>query len=329
VLSREQVLVEESALTFDLNGDGQTGLTYTAGVATVAGVNLGQTQLGYAIRSGAGSPLQITYGGQYVTPSVPGGGWTVLAAAASGAGYAAYLKNSVSAQFAKWQLSAAGVVTGGTLLASGEVFEAEVTTAFDLNNDGTIGPFAIRQGTATRDDLTGSAFLATFGFAGDDTLASGSPYATGFDVLIGGKGNDAYVVNPGKNCLIADYGSDPANSISASGVGLFDPGTAVATIDKGKTLVVDNPSSKTRVYFYDWQNPVNRIQTIALSDGNYSFQQAQARVAALGAQVPDYTWAQWDALNCGGALAKLGLASSGAVDALASYYRNVDSAGGL
>ncbi|MFN7898650.1 MAG: ELWxxDGT repeat protein, partial [Synechococcaceae cyanobacterium] len=84
-LSASQLITEEANLNLDLNGDG-----YTSGSIVLNGVNLGSTALGYALRNGSGSALQITYPGGNASPSNPGNGWIALAATASGSGYALY-----------------------------------------------------------------------------------------------------------------------------------------------------------------------------------------------------------------------------------------------
>jgi hypothetical protein len=144
---------------------------------------------------------------------------------------------------------------------------------------------------------------------------------------VGGKGNDSYLARPGTSSLIADSGSDAGNSLSATGVGLFDANTRLATIETGKTLVLDNAVSQTRVYLYDWLNPIQQLQMFTLSDGVFSRQQLQARLTTLGAAVRDYSWAQWDAQFSGGRLSSLGLSTAATIDALAATYQTIDAAG--
>ncbi|KAF0653732.1 hypothetical protein L107_05168 [Cyanobium sp. Copco_Reservoir_LC18] len=60
---------------------------FTPGARTINGVNLGSTQLGFAIRPGAGAPIQVSISGQFASASNPGAGWSPLAAAATAGGY--------------------------------------------------------------------------------------------------------------------------------------------------------------------------------------------------------------------------------------------------
>jgi hypothetical protein len=213
------------------------------------------------------------------------------------------------------------------LLTAANIYNEEVSSRFDLNQDGTIGPLAIQLGTSQNDSLTGGPFKATLGLGGNDTLISGSPYSQGFDILIGGAGDDTYSVATGRNAMIADLGSSLGsnNRLTALGIGLFDLNTVASTIDNRKTLVIENAFTRTLIYFYDWQNPVNQIQTISLSDGNFTFQQVQSTITSLGSSIIDYTWAEWGADLRDNRLASLGLNQPGAVDSLASYYQSVNA----
>jgi hypothetical protein len=330
LLSTSELLIAETRLNTDLNADGSTGLTFSPGPPTLGSVTLGATQLGYAIKNGSGSPIQISFSGQFASTSNPGAGWNALAAASTVSGYDLYWKNT-NGTYAKWALNSSADLTTGTLLTAANIYSEEVSSRFDLNQDRTIGPLAIQLGTSQNDSLTGGPFTATFGLGGNDTLISGSPYSQGFDILIGGAGDDIYNIAAGRNALIADFGSSPDsnNRLTALGIGLFDLNSVASTIDNRKTLVIENELTRTLVYFYDWQNPVNRIQTISLSDGNFTFQQIQSTIGSLGSSIVDYTWAGWGAYLGDNALANLGLAQPGAVDSLASYYQSVNTQGSL
>ena len=131
-----------------------------------------------------------------------------------------------------------------------------------MNQDGTIGPLAIQVGTSQNDFLTGGPFKATFGLGGNDTLISGSPYSQGFDILIGGAGDDTYTVATGRNALIADLGSSLGsnNRLTALGIGLFDLNTVASTIDNQKTLVIENKFTRTLVYFLTGRTPSIRYK---------------------------------------------------------------------
>jgi serralysin len=134
LLSASQLLREEASLNVDLNGDG-----YTAGPTTINGVNLGSTSQGYALLSGSGVPLQVTYPGGNASASNPGNGWSAVAAAASGSGYAFYWRNSGTGQTARWDLNSAATYQSGALLSASQLIAEEVAIHADLNADGIIG----------------------------------------------------------------------------------------------------------------------------------------------------------------------------------------------
>jgi hypothetical protein len=134
VLSASQLLSEEASLNLDLNGDG-----YTSGSRTLNGVNLGSTSLGYALRNGTGSALQVTYPGGNASATNPGNGWIAVAATTLGSGYALYWRNSSSGQAARWNLNNAGTYQSGALLSAAQLIAEEVAINADLNGDSIIG----------------------------------------------------------------------------------------------------------------------------------------------------------------------------------------------
>jgi hypothetical protein len=136
------LLNAETNLNFDLNADGTTGLTYSPGLVTINDVNLGSNPLGFAIKHGATAPLQISFSGQYASPSNPGAGWTPIAAATSSSGYDLYWKNSSSNQFARWNLNSSAELITANLLSTADLYDAESSFNTDLNGDSITGlPF--------------------------------------------------------------------------------------------------------------------------------------------------------------------------------------------
>ena len=85
---------------------------YLAGEISIDGVNLGRTNLGYALRGGDDAPIQVISPGGSATASNPGDGWTAFAAAATNSGYAVYWRDS-SHQLARWNLNANGLYESG------------------------------------------------------------------------------------------------------------------------------------------------------------------------------------------------------------------------
>jgi putative component of toxin-antitoxin plasmid stabilization module len=137
LLSASQLFNEEANLNLDLNIDG-----YISGPSTINGVNLGATFLGYALLQAGGTPLQVTYPGGNASISNPGNGWSAVAAAANGAGYRFYWRNTTTQQVALWNLDASGSYQSGGFLSDAQVYSNETSLNADLNNDTVIGsPF--------------------------------------------------------------------------------------------------------------------------------------------------------------------------------------------
>jgi ELWxxDGT repeat protein len=124
----------EASFEVDVDGDG-----FRTGPTTIQRVNLGSTNLGYALQSGSGAPIQITYPGGHASASNPGNGWIAVAGGASGSGYAFYWRNSGTGQTARWDLNSAATYQSGALLSPSQLIAEEVAIHADLNADGIIG----------------------------------------------------------------------------------------------------------------------------------------------------------------------------------------------
>jgi subtilase family serine protease/alpha-tubulin suppressor-like RCC1 family protein len=132
-LSAYELIDETSTLNLDLN-------SYTSGPSSIAGVNLGSTILGYALRVGDNAPLQVIYPGGQASDHNPGHGWSAAAAAASADGYALYWRNLKSGEAARWHLDGSGSYQTGAFLSASELIAEEVGLQSDLNGDAIIGP---------------------------------------------------------------------------------------------------------------------------------------------------------------------------------------------
>ena len=136
LISTQELLTAETALNYDINQDSITGFAYTPGSATINGLNLGNNETGYALRSGTAAPIQITFAGQFASASNPGDGWSAIAAAANGSGYDLYWRNSNSSQFGRWTLNSSGALSSAGLISTQELLTAETTLSFDLSGNG-------------------------------------------------------------------------------------------------------------------------------------------------------------------------------------------------
>ncbi len=133
-LSASELFSTEAKFNLDLNADG-----YTAGPTTINGVNVGSTSQGYALVTGADTPLQVTWPDGNASASNPGRGWKAMAAKPQGDGYLFYWGNSISGQVACWQLSSSGSYESGTFLHPSQLIAEEVGLNVDLNSDSIIG----------------------------------------------------------------------------------------------------------------------------------------------------------------------------------------------
>jgi len=194
LLSTAELLTAESNIGFDLNADGVTGLVYTPGSTTINGVNLGSNPLGYAIKNGTATPLQVSFAGQFASPTNPGAGWAPIAATAEASGYDLYWKNSITSQFVRWNLNSTGALSTGTLLSSANLYAAESSLNADLDKDGITGlPFIA--GTATIKGVN----------LGTTPLGYGIKVATSPAIPVTVSGQNASASNPGSgwNALAA------------------------------------------------------------------------------------------------------------------------------
>jgi hypothetical protein len=322
-----ELLKAEMNLNSDFDGDGTNGLTF-APTRTIGSVALGNWQQGYALKVGSGNPIVITYAGINASANSPGAGWSTIAAAASATGYDLYFKNT-NGSYATWNLDSNGVYASGKLLSTVEVVAEEVFIQADLTGDGQIGPYKLRGGGPLGDALTGLSNSVTFGFGAEDTLTGGSATINGFDILIGGSGNDSYDLPSGRSSLIADLGGDAADSLSSTALSLNGANTKFGTLEGGRHLVISDSFTNSRAYIYDWQSNSNKIEFFQLADGSFNFQQLQQKVTSLGATVTDLNWASWDTQFGKSQLTNAGFASGAMVDKLFSFYNVVSSSGSV
>ena len=230
-LSNAEVFTEESAINHDLNGDGKIGLTYSPGVATIGTINLGQNQLGYAIKKGASTPTQITFAGQFAGADNPGNGWSSVAAAAgSGSGFKLYWKNSTSGRFSRWLLDDAGGLASSSFLNDAEIFTEESAINHDLNGDGKIGltyspgvatigivnlgsnplGYAIKRGASPEAQITFAGQIASANNPGSGWLAVAASAGSG-------DGFDLYWLNSASNQM-AKWELNPVGSLVSGAV---------------------------------------------------------------------------------------------------------------
>lgn len=331
VLSPADLLTAESRLNADLNTDGTTGLVFTPLPLTIEGVTLGVTQLGYAIRNGNAAPLQITgtNGKTVLPPTTAGKGLSAFAAfATSGGGYELYWKNSANGAISRWTVNASGKQTGQTVFSKTTLPLAELQRRFDLSGDGRLGPFSAQRGTAGPDSLTGRPLTVTLGFAGDDSLTSGtaSSSSTAPDLLIGGRGADGYLIPAGNFSIVADLAGSDNDVLESPGLRFTGTSTQAATLEAGRHLLLYDNTTNTRVMVLNWQTASGRIESFRFAGETVGFDQLRQRLRP--SPLPDLSLSKGlSTIKSRGILSSSGLATAAGIDALLEAYAAVDTAG--
>ncbi|MFM7267217.1 MAG: CARDB domain-containing protein [Cyanobium sp.] len=149
VLTPLEVFSTETALSFDLDKDGITGVPLLpitkVGEVTLGEITQGTAHYGFAVRRGQSAALPITIQDpttlkdQIVSYSNPGTGWEPAAASSEGEGYKLYWHNHASNTYAVWNLSANASLITGTLLGGADVTAAERSLNIDISHNGVIG----------------------------------------------------------------------------------------------------------------------------------------------------------------------------------------------
>ncbi|WP_246605367.1 FG-GAP repeat domain-containing protein [Sphaerospermopsis torques-reginae] len=150
-----------------------------------------------------------------------------------------------------------------------------------------------------------------YGLGGDDNLSSPSGNSNSFPVVvaIGGAGNDVYTVWNNSTLIVWDSSSSGSDRLVATGIPLITGNTIGANyggIIDNRHLWVGNTVSGQEIIILDWQNQRNRLETINLQDGDFSYDFIAETIPTLG--LPSYSWSS--AVAAGLDLSKLGLNSS-------------------
>ena len=300
ILSQNGLLELEDNLGSDLNDDKSTGWNFQNG-RQIQGLTLlsAQSGLAYAIKKADGSQVNVTFNGQIASKDNPGLGWIATAVTASENGnYHLYWENKTNSnhQFARWDLDASGSYRNGKILMQSELSLDEIDLQEDLNDDQRIGPFQKVDGTSKEDTLTANPenpFQVLYGLQGKDLLTSGSENSMGFDILIGGPGDDSYKVESGTSALIIEGGNnDPLDVLIAPAINVSR--SKFATLEQGSVLAIFDQETNTSLFIHDWQLSANRLEIFRMEDKAYTFDQFKQAVVPAGRPLSDLSWGDWD-----------------------------------
>jgi hypothetical protein len=241
--------------------------------------------------------------------------------------YHLYWENKTNSnhQFARWDLDASGSYRNGKILMESELSLDEIDLQEDLNDDQRIGPFQKVNGTPKVDTLTANPenpFQVLYGLQGKDELTSGSENSMGFDILIGGPGDDSYNVALGTSALIIEGGNNdlldeliaPAINVSRS---------KFATLEQGSVLAIFDQKTNTSLFIYDWQLSANRLEIFRMEDKAYTFDQFKQAVMPAGRPLSDLSWGDWDQQFGIGHISHIGLDHGITLSKLAETYSTI------
>ena len=144
------------------------------------------------------------------------------------------------------------------------------------------------------DNIQTKSYFSSFGLGGDDVFTSSSD---GFyQFAIGGEGNDTYIINSPGVMTIIDNGNSYNDTVEASGIGVNSLSTFFGTIDNRHLIVSDNVSGQQLVII-DYQDSANKIETIKLSDGTYSYDNIIYFMSVSEHNLGNFSWETADNLG--------------------------------
>lgn len=108
---------------------------------------------------------------------------------------------------------------------------------------------SVSYGKFGSDVMTGRGFNASLGLKGDDTLYSG--YSTFADTfLLGGSGNDTYILNQDSSTII--YDTAGYDTLVIDNMNLFNWNNVIAKVDNKHLIIADSPSINSVIIIVDF-----------------------------------------------------------------------------
>ena len=142
-------------------------------------------------------------------------------------------------------------------------------------------------GTPGDDFINGAQSQIFFGLQGNDTFVGG--FGQDIQLLVGGSGADTYIASNQSTITVAENGNSIGDSVIATGIGLTRDTSYAATID-GRHLVAGDTASGQFVYVVDFLDPANRIETVQIAEGTFSFDQVLDGLFSAPGFLGDIAW---------------------------------------
>ena len=159
----------------------------------------------------------------------------------------------------------------------------------------TIGKFSEVIGTDGFDSIRAEEDIAVvYGVNDGDNLTSSLSDGDRTSILVGGSGDNNYVIFPDSTTFILEN-SDSDNILFTnigtpnSGISLEDDDSFIAEIH-GRHLYLGDTASDRYILIFDWQLPENQIETFSLTEGNLSYEEFVDSFRSSNNYSGNFTW---------------------------------------
>ena len=148
--------------------------------------------------------------------------------------------------------------------------------------------------TSDDDTIQAKSYFSSFGLDGDDVFTSS--FNGEYQFVIGGEGNDHYIINSPGVMTIFDNSNSSNDMVEASGLGVSFLSTFFGTIDN-RHLVASDINSGQQLLIIDYQDNLNKIETIKLADGTFTYSDIIYFMGISQNNLGNYSWENADQLG--------------------------------
>jgi hypothetical protein len=131
LISYFELLSAETTFGVDFDGNNVIGIPFLGSVITAGEVTFGTTAFGYGFKSNDNARVVLILNalnpgsGEYASASAPGQGWIGAGlSSVSSTKFQLFWKNTISEQYARWDVDLKGVASNGVLISSAEFVAA-------------------------------------------------------------------------------------------------------------------------------------------------------------------------------------------------------------